>query len=51
MERQDLPHLLNEDMRLLDRRSDLHRAVTINRKVHRSRLIVTVIIPLMESQD
>ena len=51
MERHDLPHLLNEGMRLLDRPSDLHRAVTINRKVHQSRLIVIVIIPLMEGQD
>ena len=45
------PHRVNEEVRRLDRPSDLHRSVTINRKVHGSRLIVTVITPLMEGRD
>ena len=40
-----------EEMRRFDCPSDLHRAVTISRKVHRSRLIVTVITPLMDGRD
>ena len=45
------PHRVKEEVCCLDFPSDLHRAVTINRKVHRSRLIVTVITPLIEGED
>ena len=44
-------HRVKEELRRLYCASDHHRAVTINRKVHRSRLIVTVITPLMEGRD
>ena len=42
------PHRMKEELCRMYCPSNLHRVVTINRKVHRSRLIVTVITPLME---
>ena len=48
MERQDASTSRIEDR--FDRLLDLHRAVLINQKVHRSRLIVTAITPQLDCQ-
>ena len=45
------PHRMKKEVRRLDRPSNLHRAVTINHKVHRSRLIMTVITPSIDGPD
>ena len=44
-------HRMKKEVCRLDRPSDLHRAVTINRKVHRSRLIMTDITPLIDGPN